>query len=58
LRANAILVTVVSNAATISAGERITATREWVNDRTHKARFLRTTAQPRSKASKNTFPLE
>ena len=37
---------VVGHAATISAGERITATGEWVNDRTHgqqfKARFLRT----------------
>src|SRR5438128_2457243 len=40
------LVTVVGHAATISAGEWITATGEWVNDRTHgqqfKARFLRT----------------
>ena len=37
---------VVGHAATISAGERITATGEWVNDRTHgqqfRARFLRT----------------
>src|SRR3974390_1683803 len=42
------LVTIVSHAATISAGEWITATGEWVNDRTHgqqfKARFLRTSA--------------
>src|SRR5580693_7940241 len=42
------LVTVVSHAATISAGEWITATGDWVNDRTHgqqfKARFLRTSA--------------
>ena len=42
------LVTVVGHAATISAGEWITATGEWVNDRTHgqqfKARFLRTSA--------------
>src|SRR6266516_1868183 len=40
------VVTVVGHAATISAGEWITASREWVNDRTHgqqcKARFLRT----------------
>jgi exodeoxyribonuclease V alpha subunit len=37
---------VVGHAATISAGEWITASGEWVNDRTHgqqfKARFLRT----------------
>src|SRR5712675_2525912 len=42
------LVTVVGHAATISAGEWITATGEWVNDRTHgqqfKSRFLRTSA--------------
>ena len=42
------LVTVVGHAAIISAGEWITATGEWVNDRTHgqqfKARFLRTSA--------------
>jgi exodeoxyribonuclease V alpha subunit len=42
------LVTVVGHAATISAGEWITVTGEWVNDRTHgqqfKARFLRTAA--------------
>ncbi len=40
------LVTVVGHAATISAGEWITATGEWVVDRTHgqqfRARFLRT----------------
>src|SRR6266852_5212102 len=40
------LVTVVGHAAIISAGEWITATGDWVNDRTHgqqfKARFLRT----------------
>src|SRR5499433_1237305 len=39
------LVTLVGHAATISAGEWITATGDWVNDRTHgqqfKARFLR-----------------
>jgi ATP-dependent exoDNAse (exonuclease V) alpha subunit len=42
------LVTVVGHAATISAGEWITATGEWVNDRTHgqqfRARFLLTSA--------------
>src|SRR5262249_8120999 len=40
------VVTVVGYAATISAGEWITASGAWVNDRTHgqqfKARFLRT----------------
>ena len=40
------MVTVVGHAATIAAGEWITASGEWVNDRTHgqqfKARFLRT----------------
>jgi exodeoxyribonuclease V alpha subunit len=45
------LVTVVGNAAAISAGEWVTATGEWVNDRTHgqqfKARFIRT-SQPTS----------
>jgi exodeoxyribonuclease V alpha subunit len=42
------LVTVVGHAATIAAGEWITATGEWVNDHTHgqqfKAHFLRTSA--------------
>jgi exodeoxyribonuclease V alpha subunit len=42
------LVTVIGHAATISAGEWITVTGEWVNDRNHgqqfKARFLRTSA--------------
>ena len=42
------LVTVVGHAATIAAGEWITASGEWVNDRIHgqqfKARFLRTSA--------------
>ena len=40
------LVTVVGHAAVISAGEWVTASGEWVNDRTHgqqfKARFLKT----------------
>src|SRR6185369_16804937 len=42
------LITVVGHAATISAGEWITASGEWVNDRTHgqqfRARYLRTSA--------------
>ena len=42
------LVTVVGHAATISAGEWITASGEWINDRIHgqqfKARFLKTSA--------------
>src|SRR5215203_134527 len=42
------VVTVVGHAATIAAGEWITASGEWVNDRAHgqqfKARFLRTSA--------------
>src|SRR6266702_7265516 len=40
------LITVIGHAAVISAGEWITASGEWINDRTHgqqfKARFLRT----------------
>jgi exodeoxyribonuclease V alpha subunit len=40
------LITVVGHAATISAGEWITASGDWINDRTHgqqfKARFLKT----------------
>src|SRR5829696_549708 len=42
------VVTLVGHAASIAAGEWITASGEWVNDRTHgqqfKARFLRTSA--------------
>src|SRR6202140_3484517 len=42
------LVTIVGHAATIAAGEWITASGDWVNDRTHgqqfKARFLKTSA--------------
>ena len=42
------LVTTVGHAATVSAGEWITASGEWTNDRTHgqqfKARFLRSSA--------------
>ena len=40
------LITVIGHAATISAGEWVTASGEWVNDRTHgqqfRSRFLRT----------------
>src|SRR5215472_15418548 len=47
-RGHSDVVTVVGHAATIAAGEWITASGEWVNDRTHgqqfKARFLRTSA--------------
>src|SRR6201998_4689329 len=42
------LITVVGYAATISAGEWVTASGEWINDHTHgqqfKARFLKTSA--------------
>ncbi|MGE5166518.1 MAG: ATP-dependent RecD-like DNA helicase [Sphingobacteriales bacterium] len=42
------LVTVIGHAAVISAGEWITASGEWINDRTHgqqyKAKYLKTTA--------------
>ena len=45
-RGNRDVVTVVGHAPTIAAGEWITASGQWVNDRTHgqqfKARFLRT----------------
>src|SRR6202046_2358718 len=47
-RAHRDLVTIVGHAATISAGEWITASGVWVNDRTHgqqfKAHFIRTSA--------------
>jgi len=40
------LITVIGHAAVIAAGEWVTASGEWVNDRTHgqqfKARFLKT----------------
>jgi exodeoxyribonuclease V alpha subunit len=51
------VVTVVGHAASISAGEWITASGDWVNDRTHgqqfKARFCR---RLRQTASRNIFP--
>ena len=52
------LVTVIGHAATISAGEWITASGEWVNDRTHgqqfKAQFIAPPRQPQSRASRST----
>src|SRR5438552_14106750 len=52
------VVTVVGHAATIAAGEWITASGEWVNDRTHgqqfKARFLRHRSRLRPTASRST----
>ena len=53
------LVTVVGHAAAISAGEWITASGEWVNDRTHGQQFkatlpARPPRRPRSTASRNT----
>jgi exodeoxyribonuclease V alpha subunit len=42
------LITVIGRAAVIAAGEWVTASGEWVNDRTHgqqfKSRFMRTSA--------------
>jgi hypothetical protein len=54
------LVTVVGHAAIISAGEWITATGDWVNDRTHgqqfKAGFCAHLLRLRPTASRNTSP--
>jgi exodeoxyribonuclease V alpha subunit len=54
------LVTVIGHAASISAGEWITATGEWVVDRTHgqqfRAQFLHTSAPTTQRASRNTLP--
>src|SRR5262249_3077306 len=48
------LVTLVGHAAAIAAGEWITATGNWVNDRTHgqqfKARFLKTSISARARS--------
>jgi exodeoxyribonuclease V alpha subunit len=45
------LITVVGHAAVIAAGEWVTASGDWVNDRTHgqqfKSRFMRTSAPER-----------
>jgi exodeoxyribonuclease V alpha subunit len=51
------VVTVVGHAAAIAAGEWITASGDWVSDRTHgqqfKARFLRTSAPTSLMASRS-----
>src|ERR1700755_3680118 len=53
------LVTVVGHAAVISAGEWITASGDWINDRTHgqqfKAKFLKT-SEPTSLAGIEKYP--
>ena len=53
--------TVVGHAAIISAGEWITASGEWINDRAHgqqfKARFLKTRRRVRSTGSRNIWAL-
>jgi exodeoxyribonuclease V alpha subunit len=55
------LVTVVGHAATISAGEWITASCEWINDRAHgqqlRRGFSRPPRQVRSTGSKNIWAL-
>jgi exodeoxyribonuclease V alpha subunit len=55
------LVTVVGHAATISAGEWITASCEWINDRAHgqqlRRGFSRAPRQVRSTGSKNIWAL-
>jgi exodeoxyribonuclease V alpha subunit len=56
------LVTVIGHAAIISAGEWITATGDWVNDRTHgqssKPGFCEHRPRRRPTASRNTSPPE
>src|SRR3981189_3260986 len=56
------LVTVIGHAAIISAGEWITATGDWVNDRTHgqqfKTRFLRTSAPTSAAGIEKYLPSE
>jgi exodeoxyribonuclease V alpha subunit len=51
------LITVVGHAAAIAAGEWVTASGEWVNDRTHgqqfKSRFMRTSRRRRPRASRS-----
>ena len=53
------VVTVVGHAATIAAGEWITASGAWINDRTHgqqfKARFLRTSPPTSADARSRSF---
>ena len=54
------VVTVVGHAATIAAGEWITASGEWVNDRTHGQQFKANSyahhRRPRPTASRSTSP--
>ena len=54
------LVTLVGHAAAIAAGEWITATGNWVNDRTHGQQFKLGSSRPlcphRSMASRGTSP--
>src|SRR6266513_3128902 len=56
------LVSLVGHAAVISAGEWITASGNWVSDRTHgqqfKARFLKTSAPTSVEASRSISPRE
>jgi hypothetical protein len=56
------LVTVVGHAAIISAGEWITASGEWTNDRTHGQQFKAASSGPqrrvRSKGLRNIWALE
>ena len=56
------LVTVIGHAVGISAGEWISASGDWVNDRTHgqqfKASFFQKTNRPRSMPSRNTSAQE
>ncbi len=56
------LVTVVGHAAIISAGEWITASGEWINDRAHgqqfKARFLKTSAPDRRSSILNEVDIQ
>src|SRR5260370_10305803 len=51
------LVTLVGHAAAISAGEWVTASGNWINDRTHgqqfKARFLKTSAPTSAEGIEN-----
>ena len=54
------LITATGHAATISAGEWVTASGSWHNDRTHglqfRAQFLKTSAPTSMRASRNISP--
>jgi ABC-type transport system substrate-binding protein len=58
LRGHRELITVIGHAAVIAAGEWVTASGEWVNDRTHgqqfKSRFMRTSAPTSIEGTRNT----